>query len=235
MLHPLKGFLPERRYRLNSEIILPVWYSSPWKFPPKPRKLPEKDDLPKCRIALACKNIRSSSLFVAGDVSSSAAKSEEKLMFSQARITFIMTTLDTVVPFYGNDGWKYMSRLWVYDSLVVLVVLVERLCIGNKGHMQGYSRYTTDSPSSKYKHRRPLTLLHNIRNIRICMKKKTYCFLNLRKWKVLLTYIPWAGFSGFFRFLFSGRLMQWQIEWFYVPLVSAVSCAVFTCIESYKG
>ena len=38
-------------------------------------------------------------------------------------------------------------------------------------------------------------------------------------------------FSGFF----SGRLMQWQIEWFYVPLVSTVSCAVFRCIESYKG
>ena len=65
-----------------------------------------------------------------------------------------------------------MSRFWAYDSLVVLVVLVERLCIGNKGHMQGYSRYTADSPSSKFKHRRPLTLLHNIRNIRICMKKK---------------------------------------------------------------
>jgi len=141
-------------------------------IPPKPRKLPEKDDLPKCRITLACENIRFSSLFAAGDVSFSAAKSEEKLMFSQARITFTMTALDTVVPFYRNECWKYMSRLWAYDSLVVLVVLVERLCIGNKGHMQGYSRYTTDSPSSKYKHRRPLTLLHNIRNIRICMEKK---------------------------------------------------------------
>ena len=174
--HPLKGFLLERRYRLNSEIILPVWYSRPWKFPPKPRKLPEKDDLPKCRIALACENIRFSSLFAAEDETSPAAKSEEKLMFSQARITFTMTTLDTVVPFCKNESWKYMSRFWAYDSLVVLVVLVERLCIGNKGHMQGYSRYTADSPSSKFKHRRPLTLLHNIRNIRICMKKKTLLF-----------------------------------------------------------
>ena len=32
---------------------------------------------------------------------------------------------------------------------------------------------TTGAPSSKYKHRRASTLLHNIRNIRICMKKKT--------------------------------------------------------------
>ena len=140
------------------------------KIPPNPRKLPEKDDLPKCRITLACENIRFSSLFAAGDVSSSAAKNEEKLMFSQARITFTMTTLDTVVPFYRNECWKYMSWLWAYDSLVVLVVLVERSCIWNEGHMQGYST------SSKYKHRRPLTLLHDIRNIRICMKKKNLLF-----------------------------------------------------------
>ena len=189
---------------------------------------------------LSLQNLRFSSLFASEDVSSSAAKSEEKLMFSQARIPFTMTTLNTVVPFCRSECWKYMSRLWAYYSLVVLVVLVERLCIGNKGHIQGYSRYTTDSPSSKYKHRRPLTLLHNIRNISgFVWKKKTYCFRNLRKWKdtllFLLTDIPWAGFSGFFRFLFSGRLMQWQIEWFYVPLVSTVSCAVFRCLESYKG
>ena len=31
---------------------------------------------------------------------------------------------------------------------------------------------TIGGPSSKYKHRRTSTLLHNIRNIRICMKKK---------------------------------------------------------------
>ena len=32
---------------------------------------------------------------------------------------------------------------------------------------------TTGAPSSKYKHRRASTLLHNIRNVRICMEKKT--------------------------------------------------------------
>ena len=42
---------------------------------------------------------------------------------------------------------------------------------------------TTDSPSSKYKHRRTSTLLHNIRNVRNCMEKKPYRFHNLRKWK----------------------------------------------------
>ena len=44
---------------------------------------------------------------------------------------------------------------------------------------------TTGAPSSKYKHRRASTLLHNIRNIRICMEKKknTYRFRNLRKSK----------------------------------------------------
>ena len=44
---------------------------------------------------------------------------------------------------------------------------------------------TIGGPSSKYKHRRTSTLLHNIRNIRICMKKKknNYCFRNRRKSK----------------------------------------------------
>ena len=43
---------------------------------------------------------------------------------------------------------------------------------------------TTGAPSSNYKHRRASTLLHNIRNIRICMEKKnTYRFRNLRKSK----------------------------------------------------
>ena len=41
----------------------------------------------------------------------------------------------------------------------------------------------TGSPGSKYKHRRTSTLLHNIRNIRICMGKKTFLFRNLRKSK----------------------------------------------------
>ena len=39
------------------------------------------------------------------------------------------------------------------------------------------------SPSSKYKHRPTSTLLHNIRNIRICMEKKNYRFRNLRQSK----------------------------------------------------
>ena len=40
-----------------------------------------------CRVQnfLACENIRFSSLFAAGDVTSPAAKSEEKRMFSQAK------------------------------------------------------------------------------------------------------------------------------------------------------
>ena len=189
---------------------------------------------------LSLQNLPFSSLFAAEDVSSSAAKSEEKLMFSQARITFTMTTLNTVVPFCRNECWKYMSRLWAYYSLVVLVVLVERLCIGNKGHIQGYSRYTTDSPSSKYKHRRPLTLLHNIRNISgFVWKKKPIVSVTYENERIhcyfCLPISPELGFLVFFRFLFSGRLMQWQIEWFYVPLVSTVSCAVFRCLESYKG
>ena len=50
-------------------------------------------------------------------------------------------------------------------------------------HTKKYSyRIITGSPSSKFKHRRTSTLLHSIRNIRICMEK-TYRFRNVRKWK----------------------------------------------------
>ena len=47
-------------------------------------------------LSLACENIRFSSLFVAGDVShetSSAAKSEEKRMFSQATLSLTLSIL----------------------------------------------------------------------------------------------------------------------------------------------
>ena len=42
---------------------------------------------------------------------------------------------------------------------------------------------TTGSQNSKYEHRRTSALLRNIRNVRICMGKKTYRFCNLQKWK----------------------------------------------------
>ena len=180
---------------------------------------------------LSLQNLRFSSLLAAEDVSSSAAKSEEKLMFSQARITFTMTTLNTVVPFCRNECWKYMSRLWAYYSLVVLVVLVERLCIGNKGHIQGYSRYTTDSPSSKYKHRRPLTLLHNIRNISgFVWKKKPIVSVTYENERIhcyfCLPISPELGFLVFSGFCFrvdlcNGKLNGFMFHWF--PLLAALS------------
>ena len=43
--------------------------------------------------------------------------------------------------------------------------------------------WTTGSSSSEFEHRRTSALLRNIRNIRICMGKKTYRWCNLRKWK----------------------------------------------------
>ena len=47
-------------------------------------------------LRLACKNIRFSSLFAAGDVSSPAAKSEEKRMFSQANLRCLIKF--TILP-----------------------------------------------------------------------------------------------------------------------------------------
>ena len=47
-------------------------------------------------LGLACKNIRFSSLFAAGDVSSPAAKSEEKRMFSQANLRCLIKF--TILP-----------------------------------------------------------------------------------------------------------------------------------------
>ena len=43
--------------------------------------------------------------------------------------------------------------------------------------------FSTGSPSSKYEHRRTSALLRNIRNIKICIGKKTYRFRNIRKRK----------------------------------------------------
>ena len=75
---------------------------------------------------------------------------------------------------------------------------------------------TTGGPRSKYKHRRTSTMLHNIRNIRICMEKKnTYRFHNLRKskdfnkkqltlHKMCVTSLlcgPWADLWPFYGFL----------------------------------
>ena len=73
----------------------------------------------------------------------------------------------------------WLWHLIVVDAAVKLVI--ER---AEMNTLQLSKPYTpTGSPSSKYKHRRTSTLLHNIRNIRICMEKKTYPFRNLRKWK----------------------------------------------------
>ena len=44
-------------------------------------------------------------------------------------------------------------------------------------------RSFTGSPSSKYEQRRASALLRNILNIRIYLRKKTYRFCNLGKWK----------------------------------------------------
>ena len=43
--------------------------------------------------------------------------------------------------------------------------------------------FSTGNPSSKYEHRRTSALLRNIRNIKICIEKKTYRFRNIRKRK----------------------------------------------------
>ena len=50
-------------------------------------------------LCVACENIRFSSLFAAGDVTSPAAKSEEKRMFSQANLCdmFLLAFLDLTV------------------------------------------------------------------------------------------------------------------------------------------
>ena len=55
--------------------------------------------------------------------------------------------------------------------------------IGDRRHPFFCACHITGSPSSKYEHRRTSALLRNVRNIRICMGKKTYRFCNLRKWK----------------------------------------------------
>ena len=79
---------------------------------------------------------------------------------------------------------------------------------------------STGSPSSKYKHRRPSTLLHNIRNIGICMGKKPIVSVTyenerisikkqLRLHKMCVTSLlcdPWADlwlFYGLYRKRFS--------------------------------
>ena len=63
----------------------------------------------------------------------------------------------------------WLWHLIVVDAAVKLVI--ER---AEMNTLQLSKPYTpTGSPSSKYKHRRASTLLHNIRNIRICMEKKT--------------------------------------------------------------
>ena len=63
----------------------------------------------------------------------------------------------------------WLWHLIVVDAAVKLVI--ER---AEMNTLQLSKPYTpTGSPSSKYKHRRTSTLLHNIRNIRICMGKKT--------------------------------------------------------------
>ena len=55
--------------------------------------------------------------------------------------------------------------------------------IGDRRHPFFCACHITGSPSSKYEHRWTSALLCNVRNVRICMGKKTYRFCNLRKWK----------------------------------------------------
>ena len=69
-------------------------------------------------------------------------------------------------------------HLIVVDAAVKLVT--DRAEINNLQPSKLY--IPTGSPSSKYKHRRTSTLLHNIRTIRICVEKKNR-FRNLRKSK----------------------------------------------------
>ena len=62
---------------------------------------------------------------------------------------------------------------------------------------------TTGSPRSKYEHRRTSALLHNIRNIRICMGKNyRFCYLNKKKnrlsyWKCVCYVSPVWSTGGF--------------------------------------
>ena len=63
-----------------------------------------------------------------------------------------------------------------------------RVCSEETDHSQLRTlcsvRRHAGNPSTKYELRRTSALLlRNIRNIRICMGKKTYRFCNLRKWK----------------------------------------------------
>ena len=77
---------------------------------------------------LSLQNLRFSSLFAAEDVSSSAAKSEEKLMFSQARITFTMTTLNTA--FTSGRRAQNASSEWNGQKRNIIVNLWQMYATG---------------------------------------------------------------------------------------------------------
>ena len=90
-----------------------------------------------------------------------------------------------------------------------------------------YLGSTTGSPSSKYEHRRTLSLLRNIRNIRICMGKKpivSVTFENERvsiknslpylKWVLRLSCVVHGPICGrFMGFWVNGRLIgSWRFS-----------------------